>query len=229
MTDDEPTHAHVRLAPLDGGAPTQLEELPGPVLQFTWAPDSSQIVAVCRVGLADDEKSSAKERNAPRRVRGLAARLDGVGWFDGRCHLFVIDVPDGSARQITRGQFDHTDPSFSPDATTIAFSSDRSRRRDDRQLRTDVWLISAAGGRPRRLTDGSGSFMGPQFSPDGTMVAFAGRDSDAWDVDGHAYVVDADASGAAARRVAPQTDRPCWSPPAARRPCAGPAATSSRC
>lgn len=208
VTDDKPAHAHIRLAPLDGGVPARLGELPGPVLQFGWAPDSSRIVAVCRVGLTDEEKSSAQERNAPRRVRGLAARLDGVGWFDGRSHLFVIDVPDGSVRQITRGEFDHTDPSFSPDGTMIAFSSDRARRRDDRQLRADVWVIPAAGGRPRRLTDGSGSFMCPLFSPDGSKVAFAGRDTDAWDVDSHAYVVDADASAAAAQQIAPQTDRP---------------------
>jgi dipeptidyl aminopeptidase/acylaminoacyl peptidase len=208
VADDKPAHAHLRLAPLDGGAPWRLGELPGPVLQFACAPDSKRIVAVCQVGLTDHDKSSAQERNAPRRVRRLASRLDGVGWLDGRRHLFVIDVPDGSVRQLTRGEFDHADPSFSPDGTMIAFSSDRSRRRDDRHLRADVWVVPAAGGRPRRLTDGSGSFNSPLYSPDGGTVACAGRDTDKWDADTHAYVIDADAGSAAAQLVAPQTDRP---------------------
>ena len=91
-TDDQPEHAHVRLAPLDGGVPTRLGDLPGPVSQLAWSPDSTRIVVVCRVGAPDRAKASAAERNAPRVVRGLAARLDGVGWQDGRRHLFVVDV-----------------------------------------------------------------------------------------------------------------------------------------
>jgi dipeptidyl aminopeptidase/acylaminoacyl peptidase len=208
VTDDKPEHAHVRLAPLDGGAPTQLGELPGPVLQLAWAPDAKGIVVVCRVGLPDRDKSSAQDRNAPRRVRGLAARLDGIGWQEGRCHLFIVGVPSGSVRQLTRGDFDHADPSFSPDGAMVTFASDRSRRRDDRQLRTDVWVVPAGGGRARRLTDGAGSYASPLFSPDGSRVAFAGRDTDAWDSDSHVFVVAAEASGSAPERVAPGTDRP---------------------
>ena len=70
----------------------RLGDLPGPVSQLAWSPDSTRIVVVCRVGMPDRAKASAAERNAPRVVRGLAARLDGVGWQDGRRHLFVVDV-----------------------------------------------------------------------------------------------------------------------------------------
>ena len=156
-----PTHAHVRLAPLDGGVPARLGDLPGPVSQLAWSPDSTRIVVVCRVGVPDRAKASAADRNAPRVVRGLAARLDGVGWQDGRRHLFVVDVPSGSARQLTRGDYDHDDPSFSPDGATIVFASDRSARRDDRQFRGDAWVVPATGGRPRRLTNGKGRVCVP--------------------------------------------------------------------
>jgi dipeptidyl aminopeptidase/acylaminoacyl peptidase len=207
VTDDRPEHAHVRLAPLDGGAPARLGELPGPVSQLAWSPDSRRVVVVCRVGLPDREKESPQERNAPRLVRGLAARLDGVGWQDGRRHLFVIDVEDGSAKQVTRGQFDHATPSFSPDGKLIAFSSDRSPRRDDRQFRSDAWVIPADGGRARRLSNGRGSAAFPQFSPDGKWVAFVGHETEAWDEDSHLFVAPADGS-APAERLAPDTDRP---------------------
>ena len=152
-------------------------------------------------------KASAKERNAPRVPRGLAARLDGVGWQEGRRHLFILDVESGSARQLTRGEYDHDQPSFSPDGATVAFVSDRNPRRDDRQFRGDVWVVPASGGRPRRLTNGKGGVAFPSFSPDGELIAFAGQENERWDTDSHVFVVPADGSEAPAR-VAPDLDRP---------------------
>jgi dipeptidyl aminopeptidase/acylaminoacyl peptidase len=208
VTDEQPEHAHVRLAPLDGGTPARLGNLPGPVSQLAWSPDSSQIVVVCRVGAADrGEGASPRQRNAPVVPRGLAAKLDGVGWQEGRRHLFLVDVEGGSARQITRGEYDHDDPAFSADGATIAFASDRHRRRDDRQLRGDVWVMPAGGGRPQRLTIGKGLGEFPSFSPDGRLIAFAGTDSDEWNADTYVFAVPADGS-APPERVAPDLDRP---------------------
>lgn len=205
VTDDEPDHAHLRLASLEGGVPGRLGELPGPVEDFAWSPDATRIIAVCRVGAPDP--ATAQERNAPRVPRGLAARLDGIGWQDGRRHLFIVEVETGAARQLTRGEYDHDDPSFSPDGSTVVFVSDRHPRRDDRQFRSDVWTVPAAGGRPRRLTDGKGSAAFPMFSPDGRRIAFAGQDNDRWDSDTYVFVVPADGIGPA-ERVAPELDRP---------------------
>jgi len=206
--DDEPEHAHVRLAPLDGGVPTRVGDLPGLVSQFAWSPDSARLVVVCRVGVPDRVAASAPARNAPRVVRGLAARLDGVGWQEGRRHLFVVDVEDASARQLTRGEYDHADPSFSPDGATIVFVSDRSPRRDDRQFRGDAWVVpTGGGGRPRRLTSGKGRVAFPVFSPDGKTIAFAGQETEQWNEDTHLFVVPLDGT-AGAERVAPELDRP---------------------
>jgi dipeptidyl aminopeptidase/acylaminoacyl peptidase len=205
--EEHPEQAHVRLAPLEGGVPSRLGELPGPVLQLAWAPDSRRLVVVCRVGIPPRDEADATRRNAPRLVRGLAARTDGIGWQEGRRHLFLIDVEDGSTRQLTRGEFDHGDPSFSPDGNSVVCASDRSRRRDDRQFRSDAWIIPVTRGRPRRLTGGRGWVISPQFSPDGSTVAFAGQLTDAWDEDPHVFVVPVDGSGPP-EQVAPKTDRP---------------------
>lgn len=208
VTDSRPEHAHVRLAPLDGGMPARLGDLPGPVRQLAWSPDSRRIAGLVQVGLADPEQQSAQERNAARVTRGLAARFDGIGWKDGRRHVFLIDVPDGSAVQLTRGDYDHRDPSFSPNGAAVAFTSDRHPRRNDRPLRADIWVVPVTGGRPRRLTDGTLRAAFPLFSPDGEKVAFVGQqDADSWDTDSHVFVVPTDGSDGP-RVLAPGTDRP---------------------
>ena len=205
--DEHPERAHIRLAPLDGGAPTRRGELPGPVLQFTWSPDSRRLLAVCRVGAPAPDEQKPAERNAPRLVRGLGARLDGTGWHEGRRHLFVIELEDGSTRQLTRGEYDHADPSFSPDGESIVFVSDRHPRRDERQFRSDAWIIPAGGGRPRRLSGGQGRASHPTFSPDGSLVAFAGTLGEPWGADTHVYVVAAEGGGSP-WELASETDRP---------------------
>ncbi|MGH9169419.1 MAG: prolyl oligopeptidase family serine peptidase [Acidimicrobiales bacterium] len=209
---------HLRLAPLDGGVPQQLGELPGSPSQPAWSPDSTCLAVVVQVGAPDASTASAAERNAARRVRGLADRLDGVGVHSGRRHVFVVEVATGTARQLTRGEFDHADPSWSPDGELVVFASDRDKRHDDRQFRADAWVVPAAGGRPRRLTNTAGRLMHPVFSPDGTRVAFAGHQSgDSWDADSHVFTVPADGS-ASPEMVAPSHDRGVLAMPGAPAP-----------
>ena len=207
LADDQPDHAHVRLAPLDGGMPARLGDLPGPVSRLAWSPDSTRIVVVCRVGVPDRAKAApgaqraarpARARGAPRRRR-LAGRPPPS--VRRRCGRRI-------GRQLTRGDYDHDDPSFSPDGATIAFASDRHPRRDDRQFRGDSWVLPApAAGRPRRLTDGKGRAAFPTFSPDGKLDRVRRPGHRRWDDDTHVFVVPAD-GGAAPEAVAPELDRP---------------------
>ncbi len=59
----------------------------------------------------------------------------------------------------------------------------------------DLWSMPAEGGIARRLTANPGTVSFPSFSPDGTRIAFTGKDEGPLDV----YVMDAD--GGAARRL----------------------------
>ena len=161
------------------GAPTQLTEIPGGIRDAAWSPDGFHLCVVALDGpRAPTATDPVELRRAPRVVRGLRTRLDGIGWTgDRRTHLHLVDVEDGGVRQLTTGDWDDADPTWSPDGGSIAFTSDRRPERIDDRYRADLWTVSAAGGEPRRLTSAAGLVVAPTWAPNGTNIAYLGTDA----------------------------------------------------
>ena len=68
-------------------------------------------------------------------------------------------------------------PQFSPDGRWLAFTITEWNRKEDRRD-THIYLIAASGGQPVKLTNGERGESAPQWSPDGSSIAFlASRDS----------------------------------------------------
>ncbi|MEX2153123.1 MAG: S9 family peptidase [Gemmatimonadaceae bacterium] len=104
---------------------------------------------------------------------------------------------DGSAkRKITNTRYSHRGVTVSPDGQWIAFVADArlrpdsvvdmerdsiarlpyDRRRDEAERNdSDIFIVSIAGGTPRKLTDLVGVESDITWSPDGKRIAFIGR------------------------------------------------------
>ena len=97
----------------------------------------------------------------------------------------VVMAADGSAvEQITNSPSTDSSPSWSPNGTKLAFTSDRGGD-------LDVYVMNADGSNVVQLTDHPGTDSEPVWSPDGDRLAFASNRAGPTEV----YLVDRSGKG----------------------------------
>ena len=174
---------------------------------YVWSGDGSRIAFVsdvypeCTEDACNKRKAEEAEANpvkAHKLTRLLYRHWD--EWrYNLRHHVFVVNVADGRARDLTPGDFDSppyfqedAGIAFSPDSKTVAFVSNREG--NDREAWTtnnDVFLVPVDGGEPRHLTKANrAADTHPQFSKDGRTLYVlaqrrAGFEADRWYLDAY--------------------------------------------
>ncbi len=169
---------------VDGGEAQQLTDLKNGVAEPTWAPDGSRIAFTSKVGpegmvllseQTDDDRKKAEEKSDVKVIRSLKFRLDGEGFLgDLKRHIFVVPANNGRPEQVTDGDWDDNNPSWSPDSRSIAFSSNRTNDREFNRI-FDIWIVSVDDGSTHQVTESDGQYATPSFSPDGLNIAYVGN------------------------------------------------------
>jgi dipeptidyl aminopeptidase/acylaminoacyl peptidase len=177
-----------------GGEATHLTDAPQGVDDFEWSPDSTRLVLILRDPKPEDLEAdkdkpaaAAKPKTPPPYVIDrLHFKRDTVGYLDRRrTHLYVFDFASKKTTQVTSGDFDDSEPAWSPDGKSLAFTSNRSTPDPDRTYNSDIWVVAAnnvarsAGAPPddkgphlTQITTNPGPDRSPAWSPDGKWIVF---------------------------------------------------------
>jgi dipeptidyl aminopeptidase/acylaminoacyl peptidase len=167
----------------EGSALTTFDE--GSLASFRWAPDGKSLAVMWRAADPEWTEAAKKERDAkglsapPRVIDDPWYRLDGDGYFNSqRYALYLVDASTGKARTIfdrdALGQFSYD---FSPDSRHLVVSANTDKRALFKHWLWDLYRIDLPSGKIVKIPGlPVGAKTGVVWSPDGSLVAFAGRE-----------------------------------------------------
>jgi dipeptidyl aminopeptidase/acylaminoacyl peptidase len=173
-----------------GGEAQRLTDTPQNVEDFAWSPDSRRLVFILRdpspeeleAAKNKDDKDSADKEKKPKTqkpwvIDRLQFKEDEVGYLDRRrTHLYTLGLTTKNLAQVTSGDYDDSEPAWSPDGKLLAFSSNRSVPDPDRTYNSDIWVVSAddpdKGAHPTQVTTNPGEDRSPAWSPDGRWITY---------------------------------------------------------
>ena len=146
----------------------------GKMLAFsTFIPDTKPILPV----KLPKKPKGAKWAKPAVLVDRLSWARDGSGPSQkGYSHIFVIDSElGGTPRQVTSGDYSHSDPQWAMDGKKIFFSA--IRKPDAEYLRGDseIYSVDLKTLVVTTLTDRNGPDRGARISPDGKWIAYTGN------------------------------------------------------
>ncbi len=181
---DGTTQIHVMW--LDSREVAQLTHVETPPGDLSWSPDGRKLAFTMFI---QDEKPILSVKLPPR-PRGAkwaepAILIDRLSWrSDGRgplpkgnSHIFILDAEvGGTPRQVTSGDYSHSDPEWSEDGGKIFFTAIRKPDAEYQEGDSEIYAVDLQTLEIQALTERKGPDRMPRVSPDGKWIAYTGYD-----------------------------------------------------
>src|SRR6266496_3905252 len=117
-----------------GGEPEKLTDSKSGVQSFQWSPDGNRIAYVALQEPTPEEEKKQKDKDD--------AQIIDKNFKLGR--IWVIDVTTKKAAELVKGEYNASDPQWSPDGRMIAFVTNPTPKADDGSM-SDIWVIDVTG------------------------------------------------------------------------------------
>lgn len=172
--------------PTSGGEARLIADEDGSYSDISVSPDNKKILCVfSKNDKVPKDKHGKKEEPVLRHITRLFYKLDNSGFLpQDRGHVYVYDMENGKGTQLTRGKNGERGPVWLGNGKKIAYIANVQRDPDIESMKEDIFVISANGGKPRKLKKPEGPVEAISASPDGRELAFIGHDDPrgAWGV-----------------------------------------------
>jgi dipeptidyl aminopeptidase/acylaminoacyl peptidase len=153
---------------VNGGEASLVADLETGVSNPQWSPDGKSILFSSRVWEPKKPDTDVVV------VKRIAFKLNGVGMFAGkRVHLFTVKSTGGKPRQVTKGEFDISAYTWSPDGKEIAYVTNKGPDQDTTYVK-HIYIIPAKGGEGKQVSGMDHSISGLSWSRHG--LAYLGHD-----------------------------------------------------
>ncbi len=146
---------------LAGGEAMKLTSAEESVGAFAWAPDGRSLAFTS----SDPRTDALKDREKKY------AEFDVIDADHRMSHLYVVDVETKKIRRLTSGAFTVGRFDWSPNSREIAFDH-RINSDPANGGSADISVVTVADGAVRKLVTQEGPDSNPQWSPDGSTIAF---------------------------------------------------------
>jgi dipeptidyl aminopeptidase/acylaminoacyl peptidase len=152
------------------GEARRITDLPGGISAYAWSPNGKRLALVHR--------PPTPKQPQPWVIDRYRFKTDtGEGYLHNAVkppRIYLYDLDTRSAAELTSGgEYEETEPAWSPDGRSIAYFSNREADAD-RSDYTDIYVAPALpGASPKRLAEFPGTDQGPMaWSADGRNLVF---------------------------------------------------------
>lgn len=157
---------------------TNLSKSPG---NLSWSPDGNWIAFTMfvpseetKIGDFPGPPDGAEWAKPAKIIDQVNYRSDGNFGFveSGFRHLFIVSAKGGAARQITFGNFNHSNFSWMPDGKNLIVSANREENAELNPNNSHLYMVDSQTASIKRLTTGKGPYQNPKVAPDGKKIVF---------------------------------------------------------
>jgi dipeptidyl aminopeptidase/acylaminoacyl peptidase len=171
---------------LDTREVAQLTHLENQPTSLAWSPDGRSLALTMFI----TDENPILGIKLPRKPKGAkwadsAVIIDRLSWrSDGRgplpkgnSHIFVLDAElGGTPRQVTTGDYSHSDPEWSADGQKIYFTAIRKSEAEYQNGDSEIYSVDLKTLEIKALTERKGPDRRPRVSPDAKWIAYTGYD-----------------------------------------------------